>query len=97
MIANEQTRTPSVNPKTIDVNALHIVVGDPLENVVLADVVIAHSHADVVCQGGPPNCDRARFVAGGGWINSGTSTANFAIAGRNGDPSTWRHAVHVTR
>ncbi len=58
----------------------------------VADVAIASVHADVLCQG-PPNCNRPRFVTGGGWIKSGTSRANFAVAAREG-PSSWGHMLY---
>jgi hypothetical protein len=71
----------------IDVTALHIVLPG------VADVKIANAHADVFCQGGPANCARARFVTGGGWITSGNSRGNFAVAARDG-VGTWGHVLY---
>jgi hypothetical protein len=83
VILNEQ----HASGNTLDVTAIHVVVPG------LADVAIASAHADVLCPGGPPDCARPRFVTGGGWLTSGTSRANFAIAGRDGT-SSWGHLLY---
>src|SRR5207253_4530264 len=86
IVINEQHSTGNA----IDVTALHIVLPG------VADIAIANAHADVFCQGGPANCARARFVTGGGWITSGNSRGNFAVAARNGI-STWGHMLYKDR
>jgi hypothetical protein len=83
VVINEQHSTGNA----IDVTALHIVLPG------VADVAIANAHADVLCQGGAPNCGRARFVTGGGWIASGNSRGNFAVAARDG-VGTWGHVLY---
>jgi hypothetical protein len=83
VVINEQHS----NGNAIDVTALHIVLPG------VADVAIASVHADVLCQGGGPNCARARFVTGGGWITSGNSRGNFAVAARDG-AGTWGHVMY---
>ena len=83
VILNEQHSSGNA----IDVIAIHVVVPG------LADVAIASAHADVVCPGGAPNCIRPRFVTGGGWLTSGSSRANFAIAAREGT-SSWGHMLY---
>src|SRR5437867_3833001 len=58
VVINEQSSNVSGNSGSIDVNALHLVVTG------IADVVIAHAHADVTCPG-PPVCTGGDFLTGG--------------------------------
>lgn len=83
VILNEQHSTGN----TIDVTAIHVVVPG------LADAAIASAYADVLCPSGAPNCGRPRFVTSGGWLTSGSSRANFAIAAREGT-SSWGHMLY---
>jgi hypothetical protein len=83
VLLNEQHSTGN----TMDVTAIHVIVPG------LADVAIASAHADVLCPGGAPDCARPRFVTGGGWVTSGLSRANFAIAARDGT-SSWGHLLY---
>jgi hypothetical protein len=83
VLLNEQHSTGH----TMDVTAIHVIVPG------VADVAIASAHADVLCPGGAPNCARPRFVTGGGWLTSGLSRANFAIAARDGG-SSWGHLLY---
>jgi len=88
VVIDEQSSNVSGNSGSMDVNALHVVVTG------VADVVIAHAHADVTCSG-PPVCTGGDFLTGGGWINlpSG-SRANFAVAGGMKNGAYWGHLLY---
>jgi hypothetical protein len=89
VVINEQSSTVGGNSGSIDVNALHVVVTG------LADVVIAHAHADINCPG-PAVCTGGDFVTGGGWINGPSgSKANFAVAGGVKNGAFWGHLLYI--
>jgi hypothetical protein len=105
VIINEQSSSQDAasNSGTIDVNALRVIVTDPVSRATLADVVIAHAHADATCPSSAPppqSCGTTPtdFVTGGGWIpspNDPKAKANFAVAGgiKNGVP--WGHLLYI--
>src|SRR5712692_1831244 len=89
---NEQIQPSSTSSGTreITVNALHVVVNG------VADVVIASSHADIVCRGGADCTSNKDFVTGGGWIiapsgDRGTS----AVAGGIKNSAFWGHLTYI--
>jgi hypothetical protein len=99
VIINEQLGGNTGGAGDITVNALHVVVNNPLTGEQLADVIIGSAHADILCQG-PPACAGLRdFVTGGGFITGTPSggRANFAVAGgiKNGAP--FGHLVYHDR
>jgi hypothetical protein len=105
VIINEQktSRDSSNNSGTIDVNALHVIITNPLSGATLADVVIAHAHADATCPAAAPppqSCGTTPtdFVTGGGWIPSPAdpkSKANFAVAGGIKNGLFWGHLQYI--
>jgi len=81
---------------SIDVNALHIMLGGVLSPVLTADVVISHAHSDLTCTGStnpPPPCQVKDFVTGGGWIvgNAGQKVTFGAHGGQKGDGTLFGH------
>lgn len=61
----------------------------------LADVVIAHVHADVTCAG-QPVCAGGDFLTGGGWIITPSGArANFAVAGGIKNGAFWGHLLYL--
>jgi hypothetical protein len=100
---NEQSGSANGQSGTLDVNALHVVANNPTMSggAPLADVVIAHAHADIVCPASPPPpppcaTTTTDFVTGGGWITSPSdpnAKANFAVAG--GKDGTWGHLMYI--
>jgi len=98
VVINEQSSSVSGQSGSMDVNALHVVINNPTPGAApLADVIIAHAHADITCPASPPPpppCDTvsADFVTGGGWIVSPSdpnAKANFAVAGGIKNGSFW--------
>ncbi len=88
VIINEQTSSVSGNSGSITVNALHVLIPDPLGGPNLADVVVSSAHADVTCQAAPA-CVGRDFVTGGGWIlGASGAKANFGVAGGFKDDGT---------
>jgi hypothetical protein len=79
------------NTGTITVNALHVIVVNPLDGSVIANVVMSSAHADVTCPSpSPPLCND--FVTGGGWITGPSGgKANFGVAGGNKNGGLWGH------
>jgi hypothetical protein len=89
VVVNEQSSNVSGNSGSIDVNAVHIIVTG------FADIVIAHTHADITCAG-QPNCSGGDFLTGGGWINTSSGArANFAVAGGIKNGAFWGHLLFV--
>lgn len=74
---NEQIRTAD----SITVNALHLTVKVPL--VADVDVIIAHAHSDIECNGTvpPPNCSVKDFVTGGGFVIRDGKRVSFSVHG----------------
>jgi hypothetical protein len=90
---NEQpVASASGDTGNVTVNALHIVLSDP----VLGDtnLVVASAHADIVCAtAAVSGCANQDFVTGGGWITTDSgSRANFAVAG---GPGGWGHLLYI--
>ena len=102
IVINEQSSSVSGQSGTLDVNALHVVATNPTTGMPLADVILAHAHADIACPASPaspPPCSggSSDFVTGGGVIPSPTdpnAKANFAVAGgvKNG---FWGHLLYI--
>jgi hypothetical protein len=94
VIVDEETTQVSGNKGEITVNALHVVVNDPLTGARIADVVIASAHADVLCAG-PPLCPNPNdFVTGGGFISG---KRHFAVAGGIKRGLFWGHLTYADR
>jgi hypothetical protein len=88
VVINEQESSVSGGTGDITVNALHVEVFG------VADIVIAHAHADINCAGiGPPG----DFVTGGGWITGTPSgiLANFGVAGGIRNGAFWGHLTYI--
>ena len=88
IVINEQIASASGQSGDITVNALHIMLTDPVFGT-KTDLIVASAHADIACgaadMGGCLNKD---FVTGGGWITLSSGRATFAIAG---GPGGWGH------
>jgi len=86
VVINEQTN----NPGDITVNALHVVVKG------VADIVIAHAHADITC-GGKSVCSAGTdFVTGGGWITTPSDAkGTFGVAGGMKNGALWGHLTYI--
>jgi hypothetical protein len=101
VVINEQSSSANGQSGSMDVSALHVVANNPTGGAPLADVVIAHAHADIACPASPPppppcGATTTDFVTGGGWIVSPTNPnakANFAVAG--GKDGTWGHLMYI--
>jgi hypothetical protein len=95
VIINEQSRSGSGNQADITVNALHVIIFNPLEEPPLADVVIASSHADISCAACTDQGDD--FLTGGGWITGTPSgaRANLAVAGGIKNGGFWGHLTYI--
>jgi len=96
VIINEQTGSASGGTGDITVNALHVIVNDPLApGNVLADVVISSAHADIAC--GSVACGGGDFVTGGGWITGtpGGAKGTFAVAGGLKNKGLWGHLTFI--
>ena len=95
IVINEQQVFTEGGIGDITVNALHVTVRNPLDNSVVADVVISSAHADIHCAGPPPV--GKDFVTGGGWIiGASGSKANFAIAGGiKKNNALWGHLTYL--
>src|SRR5207247_10702368 len=66
VIINEQQVFTDGSFGDIMVNALHVIVFDPLGGPPLADVIISSAHADIICAGPPPAVKV--FITGGDGI-----------------------------
>ena len=104
VVINEQSGSASGQSGQLDVNALHVVVNGTAPGAApLADVVVAHAHADITCpasQAKLPPCGSAPtdFVTGGGWIVSPSNPnakANFAVAGGIKNGAFWGHLLYL--
>jgi hypothetical protein len=74
LIINEQTTTSGGGVQDITVNALHLTLATGEE------VIVSSAQSDVRgCPGCPPKPACADFMTGGGFINVGTSRANFGM------------------
>ncbi len=86
VVINEQTKAVDGNKGDITVNALHITVNG------VTDVVVASSHADIVCRANP-SCAGKDFVTGGGMLAA--PKASFGVAGGIRNGAFWGHLVHI--
>lgn len=94
VIINEQVAAVGADSGDITVNALHIVLTDPVLGT-STDLVVASAHADILC-GGPGACPNKDFVTGGGWIVTASgSRANFAVAGGIKNGAYWGHLLYI--
>jgi hypothetical protein len=94
IVINEQpVASASGDSGSVTVNALHIMLTDPVLHT-KTDLVVASAHADIVCatQPGAGGCDNKDFVTGGGWITRQGARANFAVAG---GPGGWGHLQYI--
>jgi hypothetical protein len=94
IIVNEQpVASASGDEGAVTVNALHIMLTDPLLGT-RTDLVVASAHADITCatQPGPGGCLNKDFVTGGGWITRSDARATFAVAG---GPGGWGHLQYI--
>ncbi len=96
VMINEQQSSVSGNKGDITVNALHVVINNPLGGARLADTVISSAHADISCAG-PVVCNGSDLVTGGGWITLTPSGAkgSFAVAGGIKNGSFWGHLEYL--
>ena len=100
LIINEQNSSVTGHTGDITVNALHVIVNDPLGGPPIADVVISSAHADITCAPPPPppppGC-QGDFITGGGWITGTPSGAkgNFAVAGGIKNGAFWGHLSYI--
>jgi hypothetical protein len=92
IVVNEQIASASGQNGDITVNALHIVLTDPLLGT-RTDLIVASAHADIACGlAGPGDCANKDFVTGGGWITRSGARATFAVAG---GPGGWGHLQYI--
>jgi hypothetical protein len=92
IVINEQIGSASAQNGDITVNALHIILTDPLLGT-RTDLIVASAHADIACGvAGPGNCANKDFVTGGGWITRAGARATFAVAG---GPGGWGHLQYI--
>jgi hypothetical protein len=98
VIINEQSGGATGNFGAITVNALHVVVNNPLDNSErIAEVIIGSAHADILCPAqGPPTCTGLRdFVTGGGFIiGQSGGRANLAVGGGVKTNGLFGHLVY---
>jgi hypothetical protein len=97
VVINETGTSASANRGSADVSALHVVVPSVL-GVGATDVQVAKAHADAGCASPPPSaaCDpKLDFTTGGGWVPSGASKANFAVAGGWKNGGFWGHLEYI--
>lgn len=90
IVINEQTASASGQAGGITVNALHIVLTDPILGT-KTDLIVASAHADIAC-GVAGSCANKDFVTGGGWITRSGARATFAVAG---GPGGWGHLQYI--
>jgi hypothetical protein len=94
VIINEQSRSGSGNQADITVNALHVIIFNPLGEPPVADVVISSAHADISCASCTDRGDD--FTTGGGWITTASGTkANLAVAGGIKNGAFWGHLTYI--
>lgn len=94
IIINEQTASSDGKYAETTVNALHVIVANPLGGAPLADVIIASSHADIRC--GNTNCNGKDFITGGGWILTPTQArGTFGVAGGIKNKGFWGHLTYI--
>jgi hypothetical protein len=87
-VINEQTSSKSGRTGERTVNALHVVVNG------VADVVIAHAHADISC--GQAVCTIGHdFVTGGGWIAPSGAKDTLGVAGGIKNGALWGHLTYI--
>ncbi|MFN2474983.1 MAG: choice-of-anchor P family protein [Chthoniobacterales bacterium] len=92
VIINEQTTARKRNAAGITVNALHVILLNPLDGSTLADIIVASSHADVTC--GNTLCSGGDFITGGGWITT-PDRGTFGVAGGIKNGSFWGHLTYI--
>jgi hypothetical protein len=88
VVINEQTSSEQGNTGDITVNALHVVVNG------VADVVIAHAHADISCRQAVCTIGHD-FVTGGGWIAPSDTKDTFGVAGGIKNGALWGHLTYI--
>ena len=94
IIINEQTASSDGKYAATTVNALHVIVANPLGGDPLANVIIASSHADIRC--GNTNCDGKDFITGGGWIlTPSQARGTFGVAGGIKNRGFWGHLTYI--
>ena len=94
VIINEQTPDPQggSNAAGITVNALHVIVLNPLDGSTLANIIVASSHADITCAN--TRCTGGDFITGGGYITTpGRNT--FGVAGGLKSRGFWGHLTYI--
>jgi hypothetical protein len=94
IVINEQpVASASGDSGAVTVNALHIMLTDPVFGT-KTNLVVASAHADITCATlpGAGGCDNKDFVTGGGWITKDGAHANFAVAG---GPGGWGHLQYI--
>jgi hypothetical protein len=96
VIINEQSASASGATGDIAVNALHLIVTDPVKpGRVVADIVISSSHANIAC--GSALGGGGDLVTCDGWI-TGTPTGAqgiFAVAGGRRSKSLWGYLTYI--
>ncbi len=91
VVINEQIASASAANGDITVNALHIMLTDPVLRT-KTDLIVASAHADIACAI-TSGCANQGFVTGGGWITGPSGAkANFAVAG---GPGNWGHLLYI--
>ena len=93
IVINEQIQSSSgPNNADLTVNAVHIILLDPVNGGQLANVIIASSHADINCA--TATCTGQDFITGGGWITSpGRNT--FGVAAGLKNRGFWGHLTYI--
>jgi hypothetical protein len=97
IIINEQKSKPGdAGAADITVNALHVILTDPLTGQPLADVIVASAHADIQC--GVCTDQGDDFTTGGGRITANdppNARRTFAVAGGKSDG--WGHLTYINK
>lgn len=98
LVINEQSGGATGNAGDLTVNALHLVIDNPLTGERLADVVIGSAHADILCAASPACSQLRDFVTGGGFITGASGgKANLAVAGGIKNTGLFGHLVYHDR
>lgn len=92
VIINEQTRARKRNAAGITVNALHVILLNPVDGATLVDIIVASSHADITCS--TTRCAGGDFITGGGWITT-VDRDTFGVAGGIKNGSLWGHLTYI--
>jgi hypothetical protein len=98
IIVNERKSEPrGAGAADITVNALHVILTNPLTGQRLADVIVASAHADIQC-GGVCTDQGDDFTTGGGRITADdppNARRTFAVAG--GKRAGWGHLTYLNK